>query len=102
MTRGSCWFAAALRCSDCLTSPVSIIGCASSTTLPRSGPMATRLSERLLRPPATSQRRLLGLALAIAAGGVLTYVDIATGNGDIVIGTVVLAPLVCALLATAR
>jgi PAS domain S-box-containing protein len=54
-------------------------------------------------PGATEgQRRALGLALGFSVVVGLAVVDWRVGVKDIVVGTVVLGPLLCALLATAR
>jgi len=54
------------------------------------------------RPEDGGRRRVVGLALAAAICAALAYVDARLPSDDSIIATVVLAPLVCALLGTAR
>ncbi len=51
---------------------------------------------------AEDSRRPLGVGLGVAVVAALTYIDARFGAREIVIGTVVLGPLLCALLGTAR
>src|SRR4051794_10613795 len=63
--------------------------------------MAERTPDGL--PRATEdQRRALGVVLGVTVAAGLALVDARLGGEDIVIGTVVLGPLLCALLGTAR